>query len=303
MRGAIWFGSVLILLASLAHAAPNSPQRVRAFARLPDWTGLWETESSKAITNPSGTPAGDARQYFKLAGHPPYNPEWEQRYQATLSDRAAMAARFNTFKGCGEGSPAYLRSFPNIMEEPMVFEVVVTPGETLFVMDHGEVRHIYTDGRPHPGTDDLWPTPLGDSVGHWSGETLVIDTIARTAGPISMWGLGDLSEQAHFSERVRSIAEDTIEDRLTIEDPVSLMRPWTVTLRFTRVPDLNRFIPFDCEGDQNPVGSKPTIMPPPPSQQPSPAASPLTFTPSATPPSRLDAPTLSRRFVSALWSP
>ncbi len=243
MRRTIGTGVVLLLVAT-AYAAPNSPQRVRAFAQLPDWTGLWETESSKAIANPSGTPA--FRASFKLAGHLPYNPAWEQRYQATL---AAPAKKLSAFKGCGEGSPAYLRGFPNIMEEPMVFQVVVTPEETLFVMDHGEVRHIYTDGRPHPGKDDLWATPLGDSIGHWSGETLVIDTIARTPGPISMWGVGDVSEQAHFIEKVRRIAEDTIEDQLTIEDPVSLVRPWTVTLRFTRVPGLTRFIPFDCEGD------------------------------------------------------
>jgi hypothetical protein len=260
MMRASWFGVVLILVAS-AKAAPNSPQRVRAFAQLPDWTGLWETESSRAVANPSGAPAGDV--HFKLAGHPPYNPAWERRYQATLSDRAALAKKFSTFKGCGEGSPAYLRSFPNIMEEPMVFQVVVTPEETLFVMDHGEVRHIYTDGRPHPGKNDLWPTPLGDSVGHWSSETLVIDTVARTPGPISMWGLGELSEQAHFIERVRRVTEDTIEDQLTIEDPVSLVRPWTVTLRFTRVPNLTRFLPFDCEGDQNSVeNSKLSITPP-----------------------------------------
>jgi hypothetical protein len=262
MRPAAWFG-VLLMLVGSAYAAPNSPQRVQAFARLPDWTGLWETASSKAITNPSGTPAGDVRNNFKLAGHPPYNSAWEQRYQATLSNQAALARKLSTFKGCGEGSPAYLRSFPNIMEEPMVFQVVVTPEETLLVMDHGEVRHIYTDGRPHPGKDDLWPTRLGDSVGYWSGETLVIDTIARTPGPISMWGLGDLSEQAHFTERVRRIDKNTLEDQLTIEDPVSLVRPWTVTLRFTRVPNLTRFIPFDCEGEQNPVeNGKLTIAPP-----------------------------------------
>ena len=41
-----------------------------------------------------------------------------------------------------------------------------------------EIRHIYTDGRPHPSADEIWPTPWGDSIGHWEGETLVVDTIA-----------------------------------------------------------------------------------------------------------------------------
>jgi hypothetical protein len=148
------------------------------------------------------------------------------------------------------------------MEAPMVFQVVVTPEETLFVMDHGEVRHIYTDGRRHPAEDDLWPTLLGDSVGRWEGETLVIDTIARTAGPISMFGPAQLSEQAHFTERVRRIDKDTLEDQLTIEDPASLTRPWTITLRYERVRDLDRFILYDCDSDRNPVENGKLIIAP-----------------------------------------
>ncbi len=253
MRRAVSCAIALVLAASVLSAAPNSARRVRAFARLPDWTGLWETSTSKALTDPSATGPGP----LKLAGHPPYNPEWEQKYQSAVSayaNPAKRAALFPPFKGCGAGSPAYVRSFPNIMEAPMVFQVVVTPEETLFVMDHGEVRHIYTDGRAHPRGDDLWPTPLGDSVGHWAGLTLVIDTIARTPGPISMfYPVAELSEQAHFIERVRQIDRDTLQDQLTINDPPRLLRPWTVTLRFTRVRDLDRFISFDCEEDRDPT--------------------------------------------------
>jgi hypothetical protein len=264
MRRANSFGIVLLLSASLVHAAPNSPRRVHAFARLPDWTGLWETAISKDLTTASGASRTAGGVTLQLVGHPPYNPEWEQKYQAALNNPAAKAALTNTLKGCGEGAPAFVRSFPNIMEAPMVFQVVVTPEETLFVMDHGEVRHIYTDHRPHPDKDDLWPTPLGDSVGHWVGQVLVIDTVARSPGPISMFApAAELGEQAHFTERVRQIDQDTLEDQLTIEDPARLVRPWTVTLRYTRVPDLTRFIPYDCEADRNPVeNGKFTITPP-----------------------------------------
>jgi hypothetical protein len=254
-----------MLAASIVCAAPNSPRRVQAFAQLPDWTGLWETAISKDITTPSGgsqTPSGVSGIKLQLVGHPPYNPEWEQKYQAALA--AENASPTSTFKGCGEGAPAVVRSFPNIMEAPMIFQVVVTPEETLFVMDHGEVRHIYTDRRAHPGQDDLWPTPLGDSIGHWAGQVLVIDTVARTAGPISMFDrAAELSEQAHFTERVRQIGKNALEDRLTIEDPVRFVRPWTVTLLYTRVADLTRFIPYDCEADRNPIeNGKLTIAPP-----------------------------------------
>ncbi|HTV78754.1 MAG TPA: hypothetical protein VMF03_10885 [Steroidobacteraceae bacterium] len=257
-------GIVLALLASLATAAPNSARRVQAFARLPDWTGLWETALSKALTTAGGRSAGTGGAYLKLVGHPPFNPEWEQKYQAALASPAVQAARDETLKGCGIGSPEYVRSFPNIMEAPMVFQVVVTPEETLFVMDHGEVRHIYTDRRTHPGADDLWPTPLGDSIGHWEGQTLVIDTIARTAGVLSMFSpAAELSARAHFIERVHQTDKNTLEDRLTIDDPERFIHPWVVTFRYTRAADLTRFIPYDCEADRNPIeNGKLTIAPP-----------------------------------------
>jgi hypothetical protein len=256
------FGIVVLLTASVLHAAPNSPERVRAFARLPNWTGLWETVISKELTSPGGRSSRPGA--LKLVGHPPYNPEWDLKYQAALADPVVNSAAAEKLKGCGSDAPAYVRSFPNIMDAPMVFQVVVTPEETLFVMDHGEVRHIYTDRHTHPAGDDLWPTPLGDSVGRWAGQTLVIDTVARTPGPISMFSpAAQLSDQAHFTERVRQLDANTLEDQLTIEDPVRFAHAWIVTLRFTRVLDLARFIPYECEADRNPIeNGKLTIAPP-----------------------------------------
>jgi hypothetical protein len=269
MTRAPGFSVVLMLAVCVVHAAPNSAQRVRAFARLPNWTGLWETAISKELTTPGGRSSTPGT--LKLTGHPPYNPEWELKYQAALDNPAVKSAVAETLKGCGNDSPAYVRSFPNIMEAPMVFQVVVTPEETLFVMDHGEVRHIYTDRRAHPVGDDLWPTPLGDSVGHWAGQTLVIDTVARTAGPISMFSpAAELGEQAHFIERVHQIDGNTLEDQVTIDDPTRLVHPWIVTLRFTRVLDLARFIPYECEADRNPLENGKLIIAPPVSPPASP---------------------------------
>ena len=282
MRRARSFGIVLVLAASLVCAAPNSPRRVRSFARLPDWTGLWETAVSKAITNPSGRTETNGIDTLKLVAHPPFNPEWEQKYQAALADPAARAALANTFKGCGEGAPAYVKSFPNIMEAPMVFQVVVTPEETLFVMDHGEVRHIYTDGRTHPAKDDLWPTSWGDSIGHWEGQTLVIDTIAVNnppglgggEGPVIVAGGGDsdeyalvavLSGEAHFIERIRMLENDRLEDQMTIMDPKNFTAPWHISRQYRRVSRLNRMVHEDCEGEErNPVvDGRFTLTPPP----------------------------------------
>ncbi len=101
----------------------------------------------------------------------------------------------------------------------------------------------------------MWPTRLGDSVGHWEGGALVIDTIALTAEPIAPRAWASLlSDRAQFTERLRRVSASELEDQLTIDDPIAFEHPWRITLRYRRLPDMNRMIAYDCiENDRNPV--------------------------------------------------
>jgi len=245
----------LVLVATLlatatVQADQNSRARVRAFAALPDWTGYWEQDYLQLGV--SGEPAtldqgyGATKLWF---ADPPYNAKWEARY------RARPAPANHTY--CVWG-------FPTIMDSPYSqFELVVTPEQTLFIpVVLTAIRQIFTDGRSHPAADDLLPSIMGDSIGHWEGDTLVIDTIGRTAGPIG--DLNDLSDQAHFIERLRLLSHDRLQDELTIEDPVALARPWKVTLTYKRMKTMDRLVPIDCQNDRNPiVNGKFTIAPAP----------------------------------------
>lgn len=247
--------SVVVAILGLAGVAteaatPSHSTRASQFARLPDWNGLWvSTAWNLGI---SGRPPGgedELRAKLQLIRPPPYNAQWEARYQTALMDKAGLAARGATFKAC-------TRSFPALMEGPWVFEIATLPEETLLVFENGQVRHVYTDGRPHPSGDDLWATPLGDSIGHWDGQTLVVDTVARSASePMAprAW-VALLSDGAHFTERLRQIDANTLEDHLLIDDPTALASLWNVTLRYLRVTWVDRMIPVDCaENDRNPV--------------------------------------------------
>ncbi len=247
--GSLVVVALLTLLVSQEAGAQSS--RVRAFGSLPDWRGLWiwkhwQTEGA------SGEPldAGGIQQIIaaaQLAGHPPYNPVWEARYQASTTP-AALAAYAARSKDCTNG-------FPVQMESPQTFQVVVVPEETVMLFESLERRIVYTDGRGHPAKRDVWPTRWGDSVGHWEGDTLIVDTVARTAGPIGwLAGMSLLSDQAHFIERIRLTKSDELEDQMTIDDPVTFARPWTVLIRYRRLKDIDRLIPYDCEeNDRNPV--------------------------------------------------
>jgi hypothetical protein len=249
-------------MASVPAAQPGTQeQRVRVFAALPDWRGIWEAEAWTQRTA-AGRPAGgmdEVRARAQLMGHPPYNPEWEKRYQEGMKTADAVRASEQGRKSCNFG-------FPIAMESPSIFQIVLTPEEVLFVFVTQDVRHVYTDGRPHAPEDERWPTRMGDAIGHWEGQTLVIETIARLAtealAPASPFS--KVSDQAKFTERIRLLSRDVLEDEMTIEDPVTLARPWTVKIHYRRVKGLERMTNYDCtQNDRNPVvNGKLTVAPP-----------------------------------------
>src|SRR5215469_16262389 len=97
---------LLCVVAPLTVAGRNSSTRVQAFAALPDWTGLWRSDIAKLLDNASGhvdtSNDLDELSHVKLLGHPPYNPEWEQKYQAMLRSPGAAAA-VASGKSCSPG--------------------------------------------------------------------------------------------------------------------------------------------------------------------------------------------------------
>lgn len=116
-------------------------------------------------------------------------------------------------------------------------QVVQTPQVTAFLyeLQPGPVfRLIYTDGRAHPKPDDLDTSFLGDSIGHWEGDTLVVDTIGLND---ETWLGGGFagpkyarihSDQEHVIERWTRDG-DTLTYEATVEDPVMLTKPWVIT--------------------------------------------------------------------------
>jgi hypothetical protein len=251
MRRALFVVSVLAF-AGVSATGVHSYNATRAaqFSQLPDWSGLW-ISAVWSMDISGRVIGGDAklRASLQLLRPPPYNPQWAANYQAALQDKAALDARNAILKVC-------VRSFPALMEAPWQFQIATLPEETLLVFENGQVRHVYTDGRPHPTGDNLWPTPLGDSIGRWEGQTLVIDTVARSASePLAprAW-VAMLSEAAHITERLWRVDADTLEDQMRIDDPVSLASPWVLTLQFRHVTEMDRMIPTNCtENDRNPV--------------------------------------------------
>ncbi len=239
-----WLVFVSLLLGiSLAHAASSAQERAHAFAQLPDWSGIWEPDSAslKAADPAAGNGAEGNPGVVEII-RPPFSPERERIYQKLL---AGPPQPFSDCKGI---------SFPNLMYNPGWFDVLLTPEEVAMTHTHHETRHIYI-GRSHPGKEDLWPTRMGHSIGHWEGSTLVVDTVAargdlwlreKLPNQEIRWTVMTLSDQAHFIERIRRVNHDRLEDRMTVYDEIALQHPWNLTINFKRVTDVDHIIDEDC---------------------------------------------------------
>ena len=94
----------------------------------------------------------------------------------------------------------------------------------LHEMIHG-LRVIPLDGRPHlPQNIRNWN---GDSVGHWEGKTLVVDTTNFSPKADFMGS----AENLHLVERFTRVAADEIRYQMTVDDPATWTKPWTAVLR------------------------------------------------------------------------
>ena len=108
-----------------------------------------------------------------------------------------------------------------------------------------DTRVLYTDGRPHvsPSIKQL----LGDSRARWEGDELVVETTNLTdktsIGPNGN-GLRH-SDQMKITERFKRVAADVIQYQITIDDPVTYVRPFTLSLPMTPLEG-NILLPYDC---------------------------------------------------------
>ena len=242
MRKYLWCAILggLVLLASLSVRLTLAGQTGSAQAPKSaptDLSGIW------LIHPPPSTKAFSSFAFTK--DEPPLTDWGETQYKAAKP----------TF-GPGQKSPKDSNDpvyrclppgLPRVYLHPKPIEIVQLPDEVIMMFEYNRlVRHIYTDGRPH---DEFLDPPLwmGDSIGKWDGDTLVIDTIGfndktwldRVGHPHS--------EMLHVVERMRRTAKDTLEDQITIEDPKAYTKPWSVQTTFTLRPDLTLDWESVCE--------------------------------------------------------
>jgi hypothetical protein len=248
-----------ILLAALAagiagaqpagNAAKTADKPVPRVNGKPDLSGTWIPGSTLLLFEGEQSVAA-ARAYDAAHGRaaapppesPPYKPDAEKQRQYYLGR-----------KGIDDPMARCLLSgVPRIMFRPLPFEIVQLPNRVHSLYEnHHAFRNIPTDGTPHP--DDLEPSYLGDSIGRWDGDTLVVDV---TGFNDKSWlqGVGTVhSEQLRVTERYTRDTFETIRYEVTIEDPETLTKPWHMQDTMRLRPN-ERLREYECIESNEDIG-------------------------------------------------
>jgi hypothetical protein len=137
---------------------------------------------------------------------------------------------------------------PNAFSVPYQFQIVESPHSVAILFGYpGTFRSIPTDGGPHSPDPD--PTWMGESIGRWEGDTLVIDTV----------GFNDKTEvngyhhtdALHLVERFSRPDYGTLKYDVTIEDPNVFAKPWTLSRSYPLRADMAKVDEFVCENNQD----------------------------------------------------
>jgi hypothetical protein len=199
-------------------AAAGMLLATNASAAQPDFSGVWLIAPPYATGRPPAT----------LDGKPaPIAPAAEaERAYLDNRDKAGLQVIHNTMMGWPKG-------FIQASRGNFDFEIFQEPKQMSFFFeeDH-QYAFIYIDAS-HPAHPK--PSFLGDSVAHWEGDTLVVDTIA-TNGETPLNNI-QVSAKAHFTMRLRLInGGKSLENIVSIDDPVDFTRPWQMKIVYDRRP-------------------------------------------------------------------
>ena len=227
--------AAFLSLAGHPAAAQSSPPRTPDGK--PDLQGIWQVMNTAAWDIQDhharlGVPGG---QSVVIGNEIPYQP-------------AALAKKRENFEKRAAADPegqAYLPGVPRIMYMPFPFQILQTPTHLAMVFEYDRaIRIVYTNGTPHPrGPINWW---MGDSRGRWEGDTLVVDVVHFTDQTWFDRAGNFHSDALHLVERYTPAGADHINYEVTVEDPNTFTRPWTMRMLLYRRKDPNlRLLEYD----------------------------------------------------------
>jgi len=156
----------------------------------------------------------------------PFQPWARSLFASRVQARQEPYTRCKPSSGARQVATAYGTQLLEVPEMKQFF-IIETGGAHSF-------RTVYMDGRPHPAK--LAPSSRGHSVGHWEGDTLIVDTIGfNEKAWIDNLGM-PTTDRLHTIEKFTRTNYSTLKYEITIEDPGAYTAPWTSGFYFRWTP-------------------------------------------------------------------
>jgi len=258
MRTTVSFAASFVFLIGLAAAVPCALGQQKATPEVFPEGALAPDNLAKPRPKPpfdlTGTWTVDLSAGFSSFMFGPPYPKFLPDAQAAYDESKKYAAEHKAYRD--DIGHCYPAGMPMIMTRVWPIAMIQLP--TVIYMVSGfenALRLVYIDGRKHLDPDVVVPSYNGESVGHWEGDELVVDTTAMT--PERHWidtGV-PVSKDFHIIERIRMINDGkTLEIKYSLFDPQNWEGEWTSTKRWNRMddqditeveclPDLNEHLP------------------------------------------------------------
>lgn len=218
-------------------AAPQTDMLPRMADGHPDLRGIWQTMNSAVWnledhTAELGVPAGES---VVAEGTIPYRD-------------AALAQRRRNYENRSTDDPeanCYMVGVPRITYMPYPFQIMQTPDQVTMLYEYVHVfRNVRIDSEHPPGPIQWW---MGDSRGHWDGDTLVVDVIHLTDRTWLDRSGNYHSSNLHVVERYTPMGPDHIWYEATLEDPEVYSQPWTIAMPLYRRKEANtQILEYEC---------------------------------------------------------
>ena len=205
----------------------------------PDLQGIWQTMNT-AVWNIQDHPAElgiPAGQGVVAGNEIPYRADALAQREENRRNRAADDPE----------ASCKMVGVPRTMYMPYPFQIFQTPGQVTILSEYvHSVRKVYIDSaHPENPVQQLW---MGDSRGHWDGETLVIDTNNFTDQTWFDRSGNFHSDALHVVERLTRTSPDHLLYEVTIDDPEVFTEPWQMSMPlYRRVEDDARLLEYECQ--------------------------------------------------------
>ncbi len=213
--------------------APRTPQGT------PDLSGVWEMYAES-------DPAPPKLLINLAADLKPGEVQMLPSAEALYKQRMATNGKDHP------GAQCLPSGMPEKDDVPAPYKIVQTPDLIVFLYESRTIyRQIFTDGRSLP--EDPNPTWQGYSVGHWDGDTLVVETAGFNGKSWLDMSGHPATEAMHLTERFTRRDIGHMDLQYTIDDPKAYAKPWTVSAKIHLVPE-GDLIEYICEENNKAPG-------------------------------------------------